>query len=399
MLVVAAVALALGCGDDDEKTETLKIGMLNPATGGLAAYAAPLEQGARLAIAHLNDAGGVLDKDLELVVRDTATDPDTAASAAEALMSDADIVGVVGAAASGSTVAASAAAVANQKVLISGASTSPDVTDLDDSGFVFRTVPSDAFQGAVLADVLHDHSHTTAAILHLDNSYGNGLKDVFTAAYTGLGHTVTTTRSYPETAAETVGYDFQADLAAVYAGTPQAIVLIAYFSDAAEFFKTWNTNGGFSGQWYVTDGAKSADLPVEVGTGVLDGVIGTAPSLFSADAFDSAYQARFGEVPGLFAANYYDATVLLGLAIAEAGSTSGTAIRDAMATVAGPPGTSVTVGGLKAGLDAIDAGTDIDFEGASGPVDFDANGDVSGPVELWHYDSSDAIVVDEVIEP
>ncbi|MDF1563583.1 MAG: hypothetical protein P1V51_11100 [Deltaproteobacteria bacterium] len=157
---------------------------------------------------------------------------------------------------------------------------------------------------------------------------------------------------------------------------------------SSSFLSTWNSAGGFSGASYLTDGMKSDDIAANVGSSVVEGIKGTAPASASGasyDLFKATYLELFGEEAGIFAENYYDAAMLIGLAMAKAKQNDGTALRDALREVASAPGTVNGVGEFQKGLDALAAGEAVNYEGASGPCDFDASDDVSGPVEIWQF--------------
>lgn len=384
LFVSAAGALCAACPPPPQAGETLTLGLVNPATGSLASYGPAIENGVQLALQQVNAAGGVLGRQLELDIRDSQTDRDAAKAAAQALVDDGVPV-IFGDAASGNTLAMSEVTVPAKVVQISGASTSPLITDHADDGYLFRTVPSDAFQGVVLADEVYADGHRTASILHLDNAYGGGLADVFAARFEENGGTVNVQRSFPEN--PPADHDFQADIDAAAANGTQAIVLVAYVGEGTSMLQTWNSNpASFAGAWYLTDGIKTDDLIANVGADALEGIEGTAPLGGAGEGFGtfkSAYEQAFGEPPGIYSESYYDAVILAAFAIEKAGSDDPTAIRDALHEVSGPPGTKIAVGAVEAGLSAIAAGEDVDYDGASGPVDFDEKGEVSGPVEIW----------------
>ncbi len=391
VVACSTVALFVACGDD-EKKPTIKIGMINPSTGALAAYGPPLEEAVRLAVAEVNDNGGVLGKKLELLYRDEAGDPAAARRGAEELV-EAGVPAIIGGAASSSTLAASEVTIPAQVPLISGASTAPSLTTLADNDFVFRTVIADDAQGVALANLVHGDGHTSANVIYIDNNYGTELANVFETAFVGLGGAVAVKEPYPEDAAQQVGYNWTADLTAAFAGSPPAVVLVAYAEDAVHLLTAWNT-GAFNGQWYLTDGCKTETIPTSVGATKVAGIKGTAPASASATgqaSFRTAFVDRYGKEPGLFAENYYDAAMLVALALVEAGAATGPAVRDALRAVANPPGRDIIVGEFSFGKQELAAGREINYQGASGPVDLDAAGDVEGAIDVWRFTASGGI--------
>lgn len=397
-IAVGVVGAALAGCPAPEQEEQLVLGMLNPLTGGLAAYAPALENGAQLAVSQINDAGGVLGKQIVLDVRDSKTDAEAARQLAQAFV-DEGVPVVIGDAPSGGALAAAEVTSAAGVVQITGSATSPELTDFDDDGFLFRTVPSDAFQGVVLARQIYEDGHRNVSVLHLDNAYGAGLSSVFIDAFTALGGAVDVTRVYPENPPGE--YDFAADLEAAAASAPDAVLLVAYADDGTRFLQTWASDPAvFQGQWYLTDGMKTEDVIDNVGAAAVEGIKGTSPVFGAGSGFEtfaSAYEAAYGEAPGIFADNFYDALMLVALAMTRAGSADPKEIRGALTAVSAAPGTAVSGSDVKAALEAAAAG-DVDYAGASGPVDFDENGDVAGPVEVWRIENG-AIVREQVVEP
>ena len=336
---------------------------------------------------------------MELVIEDSKTDADASKAAAQRL-ADQGVVGIIGAAASSNSLAVAEVTVAEGIPQCSGASTSPALTDLNDNGYVFRTVSSDAFQGAVLGKRIAEDGHGTVAILHIDDAYGNALASVTQAAFEAEGGTVTTKQSFVGDAIDE-SYDFQSDFDTLFAGNPDAVVLIGFPGNAGLFLQNWAALGGFDGQWYLTDGLRTEELINLVGASALEGFVGTAP-LFGVgdnyDSFASAYQDMFNAAPGSYADTYYDCAALMILSIAKAGEAERAGVRDALSAVSAAPGTAIGPFDFADAANALDAGDDIDYAGASGPVDLDANGDVSGPVEIWKIEGG-AIVQDSVVQP
>lgn len=390
--------LATGCPPPVTQDDAIVLGAVIPYTGSLGADGQGIENALTLALNQVNGAGGVLGKQLRLEVRDSGTDPAQAGTAAQALI-DEGVTIIFGEDASGVTLAMSEVTTSQQVVQIAGSSTSAEITTVDDDGFLFRTVVSDAFQGAVLAQALVDDGIGTVSIIHTENVYGGGLADVIETGFEALGGQVLAKASSAEGLAN--DYDFQADLDVVFAGNPDAIVLIAYDTDAAGYLKAWNANGGFNGSWYMTDACKVDGLISNVGAAALEGVRGTAPVFgggAGATSFREAYQSTFNSDPDLFGENFYDAALLASLAIAKAGAVDGPSVRDALPGVAGPAGEVFGVEQIAAALTAAAAGEDVDLDGASGPVDLDADGDVAGAVELWSVESG-AFVQLSVVQP
>jgi branched-chain amino acid transport system substrate-binding protein len=336
--------------------------------------------GIRLAVKEINEAGGVLGGPLELVVGDTQTRAQPAIDAAMRLVSVDGVVGILGALSSGNTIpVATTVAKPNRIPQISNASTAPAITTLDDDDFLFRTAPSDAYQGVVLANLVESSGIGSVAVLYVNNDYGVGLAEAFEANY---GGTVTSSAAFEPNKAS-----YRGELQSVAGGDPEALLLIAYPDDGGLLILRQSLEEGFFDRFVFTDGMKTAQLVDDIGAEFMNGMFGTAAASVESEAsarFAEAYEAEFGELPPLpYIDNAYDAAMIMALAIEHAGSTDGTAIRDALREVANAPGEVVGPGDFAKAKELIAAGTAINYEGAAGSHDFDENGDVTGTFEHW----------------
>jgi ABC-type branched-subunit amino acid transport system substrate-binding protein len=376
--------------DDMAAAPTVKIGVLLPFTGPLGEFGAAFQKAADLAEEHLA-AGGY---PVEIVYGDTETNPTAAVEAARKLVDVDQVHAVVGAAASSSSLAVAESVTIPKGVpQISYASTSPLLTILPaDEGqdFLFRTVPSDALQGVVLAGLAVEQGYTNVAILYVNNPYGQGLKDNFQAAFEAAGGTVSA--AVPHDEAEATSY--VAELRKAIEGEPEVLLALSYPGHATIYLREAIEND-FIKKFLFVDGTKSDAIIEAVGAENLEGMLGTAPGSAetpSLEFFTADYQAKYGELPPLpFMTNVYDSIVIAALAALSA-EVSGAeltpaAVRDMLRTVSNPDGDTAAAGaaGVKAAIEAIRAGGSINYEGAAGAHDFDANGDVATPIEVWKY--------------
>ena len=367
------------------REDPLIVGHLNTVTGSLSYFGPEQNNGVELAALHVNQAGGVLGAQMIIVTGDTATNPDTGVAAARALVDVEGAVAIVGALASGVTLAvAQSVTVPKQRLLISPASTSPAITDLEDDDFLFRTTVSDAAQGVVLARLAWDNGYETAGIMLINNAYGEGLADQFEETFVSLGGRVTGKVPHEDSQRT-----YTSELEKATEGDPDVLLAISY-PGQAEVYLRESLDGGFSDTFLFVDGTKSPEMMEVVGWDALEGMLGTAqgsPDSPSLREFQRSYAAVHGAPPEHpFIAENYDAAVLIALAAAKAGTTTDSvAIRDALRSIANPPGEAVGPGveGIKKALMLIAEGKDINYEGAAGTVDFDENGDVTGYIEIW----------------
>lgn len=377
--------------------KTIKIGVLFAQTGDLGAYGKVMKNGAILAAEMINENGGVLKKNIELVHRDSQTDPTMAVDAAQKLIDIDKVVTIVGAISSGETIPITTSVAANKNVaVISSSSTSPEITNLNDNDFLFRTVPSDALQCKVLASTAKEQGFNKISIIYVNNSYGEGLAETMKQAFSVMGGKVL----------ESIAFNpnqqtYRSEIQKAVKNKPDALLVIAYpengiklLREAIEFELAY--------KFLLTDGMKADEVIKNVGGKYLSGTYGTAPAPVESNLikqFKEAYQKRFGEMPPKpYIDTSFDAVILTALAIAQGGSADGSTIRDNLRKVANPPGEKVNFLDLKKAFKLIEEGKKIDYEGVSGSVNFDKNGDITGgSYGVWKIDNDKIVDVKVVV--
>ncbi|MEE8386774.1 MAG: ABC transporter substrate-binding protein, partial [Dehalococcoidia bacterium] len=374
--------------------EELKIGVLVPSTGALSTFGPDYINAAELAAKCLNDAGGVNGGAVVIRAGDTGTTPEQGVTEAERLVNIEGVAAIMGAASSAVSLAvAESVTIPNEIVQISPASTSPALTEVEDSDFLFRTPISDAAQGVVLAQLIaEDLGLTSVCDLFVNNAYGQGLSAQYRETFEALGGTVTA--SVPHDDAEAVSYS--AELNQCVDGDPEALVAISYPVGQATIYLKEALEGGLISEFVFVDGTKENDIFIELGWENFDGMLGTAPGALATafgDAFDEAFVGEYGELYQTpFVRESFDAVIVMALAAQAAGTnTDSAAIRDALRDVSNTPGPAYGPGGedITAALAAITNGEDIDYQGASGSVDFDEHGDITfGAIEVWRVDAA-----------
>ena len=391
---MASVILASGAAN----AQDVKIGAAFPLTGDLQAYGSSSANGVRLAVDEINADGGVLGEDLGLAIGDTRTSPQVGVDAANKLASIENIAGIVGAMSSGVTIPV-ARSVSSQKGIpqISNASTSPVITDLDDNGYLFRTVPSDALQGVVLGNLAYDKGLRKVSVIYLNNAYGEGLAEEFAKQFKKRGGKVPASLPYEKGKAS-----YRGELGNAAKDGAAALAVIGYPENGTTILRQALEQGYFQ-EFVFTDGMKAPEVGKNIGGDYLDGSIGTtptAPADTNAKAhFESAYKEAYGQLPPKpFIDTAYDAAYLLALAMERSGSTEGTAVRDALSDVANPPGTKVGPGEWSKAVDTLANGGDVDYEGVTGSLNFDENGDVPGLFEHWTFANGSVKTV-KVLQP
>jgi branched-chain amino acid transport system substrate-binding protein len=391
VLGISALVLSACANSDSGKSAnsgaaatdlTLNLGTILPQTGTLAVLGPPEFAGVDLATQDINDAkAGITLKVSHKDSGDTTTD--LASQSVTALLSE-GVSAIVGAASSGVSLSVIDQITAAGVVQISPANTSPKFTSYDDNGYYFRTAPSDVLQGQVVGQKIASDGATTVSILYGNNDYGIGLNDNVKKTLEAQGVQVVADVTFDEAAT-----DFAGAVTDVLAPNPDAVLMISYdeIKSAAEQFKS---RGFDFSKLYGVDGnygvLTTKDTNVDIA-----GAQFTNPGVAASDAFQKRLQdlvKKQGADP-LTVFSYgpeaYDATTLLALAALAGGATDGQTIRDNLQAVS-EGGTKCTSFADCAKL--LADGKDIDYEGQSGPVSFDKNGDPSQAyVSVWKYET------------
>jgi neutral amino acid transport system substrate-binding protein len=377
-----------GCNSAARNTFT--IGELLSLQGGASRLSQAYRESIDLAAAEMEAGGGVLGNGLTFVNKDDASDPMMAATAAQALVA-LNVPAVIGGIFSTLTQPSAEVTSAAKIVEVTGTSTAPlfSMTHSTTTRYLFRTCASDALQGKLLAERAHAKGFTSAGIIHATGGYGVGLAQVFAAEFTALGGIITDDLEY---------MDHQPSYKQLYdqifaAGKlhPEAILLVALDVDAAQLINDYNpafvTTGTF---FFFTDAIYDPNFVKLVGDPKQlafphEGTGPAIPMTPEHATFVSAFTARTGAPPTTSEANYYDALYLVAGAIEAGGRADGPTIAANIQAVS-RQGAKFTPGQWKDFKAAIDAGMDVDYEGASGHVDIDDYGDVETPYDVWQFD-------------
>lgn len=369
----------------------LKMGVLVPLTGALKDFGGPNRKAAFLGRDQINaaaKAAGIAFK-VTTFAADTGTDPKKAQVAATKVIDGNKTTCNVGPMASSEVVAVAQNVSIDAGVpIISPSSTAPSVrTDIKERGIVFRTPPSDSLQGPVLAAQVKKAVGSGSVVVAAQNdTYGTSLAKTFSAAFKSLGGTISgsTVIFNPDAAT------FDTEAGKIVAASPAAFVIITFPATYEKLAPALVRTGKWDPKkTWGTDGIRSTDLPGKVGAAGTEGVRGTVATDKGnpqAAAFDKLWKSKKLGKRQTYDAQMFDAAVLCGLATVRAGSVKGTSIAKQIRAISGPPGTKYTPSQLSAALKAVAAGKDIDYQGASGPIDLAADGDPSaGNYVVWSY--------------
>ncbi|MBU1174739.1 MAG: ABC transporter substrate-binding protein [Alphaproteobacteria bacterium] len=385
VLLAAAPALAAD----------VKLGFLADVTGPIAGFAPGMVQAGNIAVDAINAQGGILGgQTLVSVMADTGCSGDLGGPGADRLVNTEKVTAIFGAYCSGPTIAAAnGAAIAGNVVMISPSATAPAVSELADSDLVFRTVVPDSMQGTKGADLLLSKGIDTVAVTYINGDYGKGLADAFKEAYEAKGGTVS---SY--VAHEDGKSDYRPEIGQLESAGADALVIYGYENAGGGVILDQAMESGFFTTYVGGDGM-AGDALVKNHKDI-DGMILTKAAPAAGPAFDaySAIVNAAGLAPdATYASTSFDAVFLLALAIEKAGSAERTGVSAALREVANEPGETILPGEWAKAVELIKAGTDINYQGASGVIEFDDLGDVPGAIE-WFEIQGGAQVSQGLIE-
>ena len=342
----------------------IKMGIILGFTGPIESLTPAMGASAELAFKEASDSNVLLDGETITVIRADSTCVDSAAAttAAEGLISQ-GIAAIMGADCSGVTGAiASNVAVPNGVVMISPSATSPGLTTLDDRGLFFRTAPSDARGGQILADITKDRGIKSVAITYTNNDYGKGLADVYEAAVKAHGITVTAVAAHEDGKG-----DYNAEVSVLASAGGDAVAVIGYVDQGGKGIIQASLDSGAFDTFILSDGMIGDSLTDTFGSslnksfGSLPGSTGKGSKIFATVAGAAGIDPS-----GPYTGESYDAAALIVLAIQAGGSADRESIASNVMAVANGPGKKIYPGELKKALYLLRKGKAIDYEGATG---------------------------------
>jgi len=369
----------------------LTLGALLPQSGDLSVIYNSLNTPVAIAVAEINAAGGFNGKPVVVRNADDGTSPDVATTSLDTLLTSDKVDAILGPASSTTALGVIDKIKTNGVLDCSGSNTSAELS-VDGGaagGYYFRTAPPDNLQGPALAQVVLNDNKQKVAILTRNDSYGTGFGSALEKALKAGGADVLVNDAYDPKSA-----DFSADVGKITNKDADAVVIIGFNDDGGKVIKTMiaKNTGPKDVQIYTADGMQSSSLYKAVdpsNPAVIEGIKGTAPAA-APSGVTSPFTAKFAAtgIDTIFSSYYYDCTILIGLAAQAAGSDDPAKIKDKMIEVSSG-GTKCQT--YKQCSDLLKAGTDIDYQGASGPVDLTARHEPgNGVYDVWEYDAKGA---------
>ena len=377
------VLLPLGAAFADE----VKLGVLLGFTGPIESLVGPMGDGADLAIKEVSDSGALLGGLQVVSVRGDTTCIDSAAAvaAAERLVTAERVDAIVGGDCSGVTIAMlQQVAKPNGIVMISPSATSPALSTIEDDGLFFRTAPSDARQGEVVADILQEMDIHEAAMTYTNNDYGKGLADSIQANFEQRGGQINLSTPHEDGKG-----DYSAEVAALAAVGGDILIVAGYLDQGGKGIIQASLDSGAFDQFFLPDGMIGDSLVEAIGPD-LNGSIGTVPGTDSPGAAKLGDMLESASQP--FVKESYDAAALILLAMQAAGSTASADFKDHVMAVANAPGEEIFPGELAKALGILADGGEIDYVGASA-VELVGAGESAGNYQQMAVEDGKLVVV------
>jgi branched-chain amino acid transport system substrate-binding protein len=367
--------------DDDSDSGSMDegpytIGMVDSLTGSLSAFGERNQRGKDLALAAVNEVG-IGGRELEIIVEDSQSTSQAGVSAAQKLVNQDGVPFVIGAVGSGVSLAIYQSVIENTDVVqLSQNSTSPELTQYPG---LLRMSPTGRTQSSALADIIADDGYDSVAVTWINNDYGQGITDAFLEAWDGE---VAYNQSHDQ------GRSSYSSVVSQMANAgADAWLFITYQPEFTTMAQEAYSNG-YEAQFYGADSVQGPDVLSNTPEGSLDGMKLVTPSAAvdqdNYKEFASAFEEAHGESPTAWSAYAYDCVVTAALAVATADEFTGEALQETVRDVTRPEGEQVTTFAQAMEVLGDDgSASDIDYQGVSGPIDFDENGDPVGFLQVF----------------
>ena len=338
----------------------VKLGIIYGFTGPIESLTPPMAEAAEMAMKEVTDSGSFMDGSSVTGVRADSTCSDAAAATAgaERLITAEGISAIVGADCSGVTIAVlQNTAMAKGMVMISPSATSPALSDMEDNGLFFRTAPSDAREGQVVAEMLKEKGYNSVALTYTNNDYGKGLADAIQSNFESMGGSITIVTAHEEGKG-----DYSAEVGALAQAGGDLLVVAGYLDQGGKMIIQGSLDAGSFDTFFLPGGMIGDSLPEAIGSD-LDGSFGVVAGSDSPGA--KMMSEIIGGELGPFVGESYDAAALIMLAMQAAGSTSSADFAGKVLDVANAPGEKIFPGELAKGMKILAGGGEIDYVGAS----------------------------------
>ncbi|WP_029032776.1 ABC transporter substrate-binding protein [Salinarimonas rosea] len=385
---VAALMTAPALAQDDG----IPVGIILGFTGPLESIMPNMGNAAELAFTEASESGQLLGgRTIEAIRADsTCIDAAAATAAAERLITSDEVVALMGPDCSGVTTAVvNNVSVPNGVPTVSPSATSPALSTIEDQGLFFRTAPSDARQGQVIAELLDERGVDEVAVTYTNNDYGKGLADSFASAFEALGGSVLISAAHEDGRA-----DYSAEVGALSASGADMLAVFGYADGGGRGIVQASLDTGAFDQFVFGDGMFGESIIEAIGSELDGRVIGAVPGTDNdgAQAFADMTSGTSVDSTGTYAGESYDAAALIVLAMQAAGDATRAGIAEQMMNVANAPGEQIGPGEIGRALEIIAGGGDVDYVGATG-IELIGPGEAAGSYRIFEIDNGEIVTL------
>ena len=376
----------------------VKIGGVLPLTGSMAPITKKIAQAAELAIEHINQGGGIKGCPVQFILRDDQGQPTVGVDAAKYLVEIERVAAFTGTISSGITGPIISSVTAPSKVVqITCCSTASTFTlDGRSGGYFFRTIPTSKTQAYATASETVRRGFKKTAVIYVNTDFGTDMLRFYKTAVAALGGEIVAEIAYNDNQPS-----YRAEVSKALAAKPESMLLVGFPKDAVTIVREWISLGG-TRNIALNNSMRTMDFVNGVGAKFVEDFFGMDNAQVAGpnvDAFNKAFEDKFktdSKGPGVH--TQYDALMVMALAMNIAKDLTGPSIKDSVRLVHAANGSTVGTGPaeFKKAADLIKGGKPIKYHGATGPIEFDANGDVTGPALVWRVKDGQ-IVTDRVI--
>jgi branched-chain amino acid transport system substrate-binding protein len=347
-----------------EAVGEIRVGAVLPLTGSAAQWGVPPRDAALLAVEEINARGGIKGKKIRLEIEDSRCEPAVGVSAAQKILVSGKPAVILGAVCSSVTLAMAPIAEAQKVVLVSPASTSPLITDAGDH--VFRVVPTDALRGRLFAEYVYSLGHRRVSTLHINNEGGVGNQKAFAENFQRLGGDIISVDAYPQDAR-----DVRAQLTKIKQQKPEAVLVVSYPDDTPLVLRQAQELKLGVPLFFQTEALDDPAVIQRAGNAAEGAtyILPAKPEGPAVESFVQKYSEKYGRAPELFAAEGYDVIKLVARFLENSSDYSSDALKAGLYTTKG-------------------------YQGASGTITFDENGDVIKPMAIKQIQQGKAATVE-----
>jgi len=362
-------------GDDGDSAGPYEIGMVDSLTGSLSAFGERNQRGAEMALGRVNEVG-IGGRELSITVEDSESENQGGIAAAQKLVNQDGVPFLIGAVGSGVSLAIYESVVEGTDVVqLSQNSTGLNLTEFPG---LLRMSPSGRSQSLALSNIITDDGYDEVAVTYVNNDYGQSLTDAFVNAYDGE-----VVYNSPHDQEQ---QSYSGVISEMNGSGADAWLFITY---QAEFATMVNEvfSSGYEAQFYGADSVSGDNVLENTPEGSMDGMKIVVPSApieeENYQEFASAFESEYDRQPTSWAAYAYDCVINAALAVQAADEFTGAALQNTVRRVSGPEGETVTSFEAASEILADGGGPDdVDYQGVSGPIDFNEDGDPVGFLQV-----------------